>query len=189
VAVEAETQRYLRAGPRHIPLGRDPASTQRRKHIADGIQVMRRASARLLPGRHVGRGVFCPTDDGQLQGLTYGVVDVGYAGLMAEDAAIGAVRDARTAAKHAAGIRTVQRREKHTFSKDMNIMPEDVKVISEVKVVSEVEAMPERTQILIGTLRAGITNRGPCRNPEYDRGAGGKSPKQAVRHLRYLRSC
>jgi hypothetical protein len=57
---------------------------------------------------------------------------------MAEDAAIGAVRDARTAAKHAAGIRTVQRREKHTFSKDMNIMPEDVKVISEVKVVSEV---------------------------------------------------
>jgi hypothetical protein len=118
-----------------------------------------------------------------LQGLTYGVVDVGYAGLMAEDAAIGAVRDARTMPKHAAGIRTVQRREKHAFSKDMNIMPEDVKVISEVK------AMPERTQILIGTLPAGITNRGPCRNPDYDRGAGDKSPKQAVRHLRYLRSC
>ena len=71
----------------------------------------------------------------------------------------------------------------------MNIMPEDVKVVSEVKAIPEVKAMSERTQILIGTLPAGITNRGPYRNPEYDRGAGGKSPKQAVRHFRYLRSC
>jgi len=86
-------------------------------------------------------------------------------------------------AEHAARIRAVLRREKHTSSKDMKVMPEDVKAMSEVK------AMPEWTLIVVDNLPAGVTNRGPCRNPECDHGTGGKSPKQAGRYVRDLRCC
>ena len=105
VAVEAETQRYLRTGSCRILLRWNPASAQRGKHVADGIQVMRRTITRLFL---VGRVVFRPAENSQLQRLADGVVDIGYAGLTTEDAAIGAVRDARTVTEHAARIRAVQ---------------------------------------------------------------------------------
>src|SRR5262245_821897 len=50
-AVEAETQRYLSAGPRQHLLGRNPACAQRGKDIADGVQVARRMIGGLLFGR------------------------------------------------------------------------------------------------------------------------------------------
>jgi hypothetical protein len=65
----------------------------------------------------------------------------------------------------------------------MKVVPEDMKVMSEVK------AMPEWTQIVVVSLPAGVTNRGPCRNPECDHSAGGKSQKQVARHVRDLRCC
>jgi hypothetical protein len=65
----------------------------------------------------------------------------------------------------------------------MKVMPENMKVMSEV------EAMPEWTQIVVVSLPAGVTNRGRCRNPESDRSAGGKSQKEAARHVGDLRCC
>ena len=70
--------------------------------------VARRTIGRVLLGRRIRLVVFCRANDGQLQSLTDGVVDVGYARTMTEDAAIGSVRDARTVAENAAGIRAVQ---------------------------------------------------------------------------------
>jgi hypothetical protein len=63
----------------------------------------------------------------------------------------------------------------------MKVLPEDMKAVSEVK------AVPDWTQIV--SLPPGVANGGPCRNPEHDRGAGGKFPKRAGLHIRDLRCC
>ena len=101
VAVEAETQRYYHTSSGRVLLRRNPASSQRGKHAADGIQVIRRGIDGLFLGTRVGRAGFRAAEDGQLQGLADGVVDIGYAWLAVENAAIGAVRDARTVPEHA----------------------------------------------------------------------------------------
>ena len=62
----------------------------------------------------------------------------------------------------------------------MKVLPEDMKA------VSEVNAVPDWTQIVIVSLPPGAANGGTCRNPEHDRGAGGKSPKRAGLHIREL---
>ena len=76
VTVEAETQRYLSAGPCDILFGGNPACAQCGKHIADRIQVVRRMIGGILLGRRSRLVAFCPANNGQLQSLPNGVIDI-----------------------------------------------------------------------------------------------------------------
>jgi len=94
-SLETEAYRHLHALVRGVGRGRGPAGAQRRKQVADGVEIV------------VGLLVFCGVVarrhafDRQLQVFVNGVIDVRNARPVIEHAAIG--RRARLSIQHAAG--------------------------------------------------------------------------------------
>ena len=94
-ALEAEAHRHLHALARGVGRRRRPAGAQRRKEIADGVEI--------VVGLLIFRGLVLRRHglDRQLQILAVGIVDLGNAGPVVEHAA--KRRRARPVVEHAAG--------------------------------------------------------------------------------------
>lgn len=88
--------------------GRGPATTQTGKHVVDRIQGVQLLIGIIVSGTEITVILFIVAFDCQAQILSDGVINIGNAGMMTEDAAECAVRNAWPVAEHTAGIRAVE---------------------------------------------------------------------------------
>jgi hypothetical protein len=132
---------------------RGPAGAQIGKHFANRIQGVLLLIGIVVFGRDITLIPFIAAFDCQPQILPDGIVDIRYAGMMTEDAAERAVRNAWPVAEDTAGIRAVE--------EWMETVPVRMKTTAE----------SVRMKITAKSVRTGIAWRGPYCDPGYDHGA------------------